>query len=172
MFISRKYWLALGLASILVASGGCGYYSVSGALPGYIKTAAVPLFANETVEAGIVEQVTDAVTDAVIRNGSMRVVGESRADAVVNGTIINVRDEADTYSSDAGGAGSASQFRLRILADVQFLDRVKNKVIWEGKGVEGWARYDASSPSAREEAKEEASRMLANEIIDKIIAGW
>ncbi len=148
--------------------GGCGYYSVSGSLPGHIRTAAVPLFENETVEAGIVEEVSDAVSDAIIRNGSMKVVTESRADAIVNGIIVNVRDEADTYSRQE----QATQFRLRILADVQFHDRVKNQVIWEEKGVEGWARYDSSNPAAREEAKSEASKMLANEIIDKILAGW
>jgi len=146
----------------------CGYYSVSGSLPGHIKKAAVPLFENETVETGIVEEVTEAVTDAIIRNGSMQIVRESQADAVVNGTIVNVRDEADTYSSSE----KAKQFRLRIIADIQFYDRVKNRVIYEEKGIEGWARYDASNASAREDAKSDASKMLANQIIDKIVAGW
>jgi hypothetical protein len=168
-FKKTGIWVALPALFLLAAMvTGCGYYSVSGSLPGHIKRAAVPLFENETVEAGIVEEVTEAVTDAIIRNGSMQVVRESQADAVVSGTIINVRDEADTYSRDE----QAKQFRLRVLADVKFFDRVKNKVIFEEKGIEGWARYDASSPAAREAAKSEASAMLANEIIDKIVAGW
>jgi hypothetical protein len=147
---------------------GCSHYSVSGSLPSHIKAAAVPLFENETVEPGIVQEVTETVINAIISNGAMKVVGESQADAVVNGTIMNVRDEADTYSRSE----QAKQFRIRIFADVRFFDRRKNRVIWEEKGLEGWARYDASSSSAREDAKKEALKMLANLIIDKTVAGW
>lgn len=153
---------------LAVFPAGCSHYSVSGSLPSHIKTVAVPLFGNETVETGIVEDITDAVVNAIISNGSMKVVAESRANATVSGTIVNVRDEADTYSS----SGTASQFKIRIIADVVFYDRVKNKVIYEGKGMEGWARYEASNASARAEAKEEAAKMLAETVIDKIVAGW
>jgi len=162
---------AVYMLLLLVPGGfitGCSHYSVSGSLPSHIKVAAVPLFENETVEPGIVQEVTETVINAIISNGAMKVVGESQADAVVNGTIMNVRDEADTYSRSE----QAKQFKIRIFADVRFFDRRKNRVIWEEKGMEGWARYDASSPSAREDAKKEALKMLANLIIDKTVAGW
>jgi hypothetical protein len=159
-------FLAALLSSFFLA--GCSHYSVSGSLPAHIKTAAVPLFQNETVEPGIVQEVTETVIDAIISNGSMKVVGESQADAVVYGSIKNVRDEADTYSKSE----QANQFKIRIFADVRFFDRKKNKDMWEEKGLEGWARYDASSPSSREDAKTEALKMLAGLIIDKTVAGW
>ncbi|MFC1693864.1 LPS assembly lipoprotein LptE [Candidatus Latescibacterota bacterium] len=153
---------------------GCSYYNFSGSLPGHIKTAAVPLFQNETPEVDIVESVTDAIEKAIIDNGSMRIVGEFQADAVVDGIIVDVIDEADSYSRDE----KADQFRIRIIAHVKFFDRVKNSDIWEEKNLEGWARYDASGSSTgeesltREEAKEEAIKMLAKEIIDKTVTGW
>ena len=159
---------------ILFLFAGCSYYSVSGSLPGHIKTAAVPLFENETTETQLVEDVTEAVVDAIIANGSMKVVGEFQADAVVNGTIIDVIDEADEYSRDE----VAAQFRIRIIAHVTFYDRVKNKVIWEEERLEGWARYDAPGSAvsedsvSREEGKIKALDMLAKEIIDKTVAGW
>ena len=153
---------------------GCSYYSVSGSLPAHIKAAAVPLFKNETTEAGIVEDVTDAVEKAIIENGSMKIVGEFQADAVVNGTIIDVIEEADVYSKDE----VADQFKIRIIAHVSFFDRVKNRTIWEEERIEGWARYDASGSAVggdsvmREEGKGKALEMLAKEIIDKTVAGW
>lgn len=168
MNIQRSIFILLTISAAIILSAGCSHYSFSGSLPGHIKTASVPLFQNETVEPGIVENVTDAVTSAIISNGTMKVVGESSSDAVVSGTIVNVLDEADSYSKSE----EAKQFRIRIFANVQFYDRVKNKVIWEEKGLEGWARYDANSTSAREEAKLEAARMLADLIIDKTLAGW
>jgi len=150
---------------------GCGYYNFSGALPGHIKTAAVPLFENETTEPDIVEEVTRSVVDAIIANGSMKVVGEFQADAVVRGTIVDVIDEADEYSRDE----VAKQFKIRVLANVSFFDRVKNRPLWEEDRLEGWARYDASGSSdgdTREEGKEKALDMLAKEIIDRTVAGW
>jgi len=157
----------------VLLTAGCAYYSVSGSLPGHIKTAAVPLFDNETTEPGIVEDVSSAIIDAIISNGSMKVVGEFQADAVVRGVIIDVIDEADEYSSSE----QAKQFKVRIFADVVFFDRVKNRPLWEEKNLEGWARYDASGSGgaesvSRDEAKEQALDMLAKEIIDKTVAGW
>ena len=147
---------------------GCSYYSVSGALPGHIKSCAVPLFENETVEVDIVEDITAEVIDAVINDGNMKVVGEFQSDAVVRGTIVDIIDGPATYSKDE----KAELFRISVYADVQFFDQKKNRVIWEEKNIEGWANYDAADPSAREEGIAEALEMLAKEIIDKTVSGW
>ena len=164
----------LWILCMLFISPGCIYYSVSGSLPGHIKTAAVPIFENKTVEPGIVEDLADAIQDAVISDGNMTITGEFQADALVQGTITDVIEEADVFSSSE----KADQFKIRIFADVQFYDRVKNKVVWEEKRMEGWARYSASgaadseSSATREEAIIEALIMLAYLIIDKTVAGW
>ena len=52
---------------LVLAVAGCSYYSVSGSLPSHIKTCAVPLFENETVEAGVIEEITAQVVDAIIK---------------------------------------------------------------------------------------------------------
>jgi len=158
--------LVLTLLFLLVA--GCGYYSVSGSLPGHIKTCAVPLFENETVEPGIVEEITDVVIDAIIQDGTMKVVGEFQADAVVRGTIIDVVDEAEAYSDRT----DAEQFRLRIYANVQFFDRRQNRSIWEEKRLEGEAAYDPTDLSSRDAAINEALEMLARDIINRTVSGW
>ncbi|HDY90246.1 MAG TPA: hypothetical protein ENH82_19270 [bacterium] len=159
----------LFVISLLIFFGvDCSYYSVSGSLPSHIKTVAVPLFENETVEIDIVEGITSEVIDAIIKDGNMKVVSEFQADAIVDGTIIDIIEEADTFSKDE----QADQFKIRVLADVQFFDRKKNNVIWEEKRMEGWARFDASDVSSRELGIEEALEMLAKEIIDKTVSGW
>ena len=157
---------------LLLLFMGCSYYSVSGSLPGHIKTAAVPLFENQTTETGIVEDLTDAVEKAIISNGSMKIIGEFQADAVIDGTIVDVIDEADSYSKDE----EAREFKIRIIAHVIFYDRVKNRAIWEEKNLEGWARYSSSVSSGDGETRAEginkAIDMLAKEIIDKTVTGW
>ena len=157
---------------IILLAAGCGYYSFSGSLPSHVKTAAVPLFGNETTEVGMVEYLTDAVEQAIISNGAMKVVSEFQADAVVTGTIIDVIDGPESFTGEEQG----TTFRIRIYANVEFFDRVRNEPLWSGERVEGWAVYDApSSPGAtvtRDDAKETALDMLAKEIIDKTVTGW
>jgi hypothetical protein len=153
---------------VLLLVSSCGYYSVSGSLPSHIKTCAVPLFENETVEAGIVEEITTQVSNAIIKDGNMKVVGEFQADAVVRGTIVDVIDEAESYSKET----SAEQFRIRIIASVTFFDRRKNRALWEEKRMEGEAAYAAGDLSARDDAIKEAMELLAKEIIDKTVSGW
>ena len=122
----------------------------------------------------MVEEVTDEVEKAIIANGNMKIVGEFQADAVVNGVIIDVIEEADVYSKDE----VAGQFKIRIIARVAFFDRVKNRAIWEEESLEGWAQYDASESSeseesvSREEGINKAIEMLAKEIIDRTVTGW
>ncbi len=153
---------------VMLLCAGCSYYSVSGSLPSHIKTVAVPLFENETVEIDIVEGITSEVVDAIIKDGNMKVVSEFQADAIVTGTIIDIIEEADTFSKEE----EADQFRIRVFADVQFFDRKKNSVIWEENRMEGWARFSSSDISSRESGIEEALEMLAKEIIDKTVSGW
>ena len=153
---------------LLLIASGCGFYSFSGALPAHIKTCAVPLFANETVEPGIVEEITDQVIQSIIQDGSMKVVGEFQADAVVQGTITDVVDEAEAYTESA----SAKLFRIRIYAHVTFFDRRQNRAMWDDPAMEGEAEYDPSNLSAREEAIRQATQLLAKEIIDRTVAGW
>jgi hypothetical protein len=166
--LSFYFSITLLLCVFVIFLSNCSHYSVSGSLPGYIKTAAVPLFQNDTVEPNVVEDVTDEVINAIISNGSMKIVNESQADAVVMGRIVEVINEADTYSKSE----QAKQFKIHIYADVQFFDRKKNRPLWEEKRLEGWARYDASNPSARQDAIKEALKMLASLIVDKTVAGW
>ena len=167
----KRYRLIAGAAFVAlytVMCAGCSYYSLSGSLPPHIKTCAVPLFENETVEVDIVENITAEVIDAIISDGNMDVVSEFSADAIVNGTIVDIIEMPATYSKEE----EAEQFKITVYANVQFFDRKKNEVIWEEQNMEGWANFNAGDISAREAGIREALEMLAKEIIDKTVSGW
>ena len=151
----------------LMVFSGCGFYSFSGSTLS-VKTVAVPIFENETVEVDVEESIASEIRDAIIKDGNMKVVGESQADAVLSGKIVDVKEEADTFSKSE----QADQFKIRVFADITFLDKRRNKVIWEEKRMEGWARYDAKDTAARDDAIKEALQMLAKDIIDKTVSGW
>ena len=69
----KTFRASLLFLSLVATAAGCGYYSFSGSLPGHIKTAAVPLFENETTEPQIVEELrlrSRASTEAHCANES------------------------------------------------------------------------------------------------------
>jgi len=158
----------LALASILLA--GCSYYSTSGSLPRHLKTVAIPLFENETMEYGISELVTDAVIDQLVQDNILKVVDEGRADSLLQGRIVRADDEPFTYTDQE----KAQEYRFRMVAEISYYDVKRNRTIWE-ETLEGWGTYDASSEAdsdAREVGKADASQMLAKEILDRTTSGW
>lgn len=175
-FRVNRLMLIIPVITVVFSSAlilGCSFYSFSGSLPSHIKTAAVPIFDNKTVEPGLIEDLTDAVEAAILSDGNMKIAGEFQADALVQGVIVEFIDEADTFSKDE----KSDQFKIHIYADVKFFDRVKNKAIWEESRMEGWGRYDgpgstADETKSRDDAIMDALKMLSDEIIDKTVAGW
>jgi len=162
----------LPFASILLTAllVGCSYYSTSGSLPAHLKTVAVPLFENETMEYGISELATDAVIDQLIQDNVLKVVDQGRADSLLQGRIVRAEDEPFTYTDQE----EAREYRFRIVAEISYYDVKRNRTLWE-ETLEGWGTYDASSEAdsdAREAGKADASRMLAKEILDLTTSGW
>jgi len=153
-------------------SSGCWYYSTSGlSLPSYIKTVAVPLAENETVEYGIETLLTDGIVDAFVSDNTLRLADERSADSVVRVNITDVIDEAFTYISETTGE-EAREYRIRIIVKASFLDVKKNRKIWEHKSLEGWGTYLAGEQEERDKGMEAAVKMLASEIVQRSVAGW
>ena len=77
----------------------CGYYSFTGSIPSDIKTVAVPLFDDNTSFPGVREDLTNNVIDAFINDNTLQVVPESKADLVITGTILSIREKAAIITS-------------------------------------------------------------------------
>ncbi len=156
---------------LLALLGGCAYSFTSG-LPGHIKTVAVPLFANETSEYGIAEEVTERLVAALVRDGTLRVIpGESEATAIIEGTVRAYAEEAYTYNRQE----AVEQQIIRITVGIRFYDQVREEVIWESERVFGSAVY-ASGAAAEDEDRTtglaEAIQQVVDEILSGIVAGW
>ena len=111
------------IVSLLTLLSSCAY-SFSSGLPSHIKNVAVPLFANETNEFGIAEEVTDRLVSALVRDGTLRVVvDESEATTVEvceRPTDVGGRCALVAVEPDAGGevdiqiAGETDLYRTML----------------------------------------------------------
>jgi len=149
----------------------CGVYSFSGSgLPSHIKTVAVPLFSNQTTEYGIREKLTDEILNALVEDGKLKVAGRDEADSIINGTVVDYKNIAYTYDKSE----NVQEYIVRIYVDVSYEDPKERKIIWEQKRMEGWGTYDVQTdpPEDEDMGRDRAIAKLAEDIVNKTVAGW
>ena len=147
----------------------CAHYSTSATGGAGVRTVAVPLFENESLEPEVHQALTDSLIEAFVSDGALRVVDEDRADAVLHGTIVEVKEEPFTYQAQA------EQYRIVVFVNVT-CQTIENKTVqWEEKRLRGYGIYSATE--RREEARATglaaAFRMLTKDIVDRTqVGGW
>jgi lipopolysaccharide assembly LptE-like protein len=158
----------VALIACAILATGCPYYSISGGMPSHIKTIGVEFFENTTMETGIEEYITRALSDILVKESQVRYAPPRTADAIVRGKIVGYVNEPLTHA-----AGAASQFQVRISVDAEVWDRVKRRTIWKRSGLQGQAAYNPSGGfSSRQKAFQTAFADIAREIVDGMKSGW
>lgn len=159
------------LCLVFLVVSGCGYKLVGqGSLPKHIKTIAIPIFANDTLEEGIEEVLTQAVIDEYVRGGKLRLVSESEADAILRGSIRSYRsDEVVTYNE----LNEVSSYKLTINVDVELEDRTNDTVIWKTENLAEDADFDGGPDvdiTTEKENENNALTEVAEELAQRIRA--
>ncbi len=148
---------------------GCAYYSTSATGGGGIRSVAIPLLANTSLEAGIQQTLTDSLIEAFVADGALRVVDEDQADIILRGTVLEVREEPFTYGDQA------DQYQISVFMDMSCYDANKKKALWEEKRLRGYGIYSALEQReiARSEGLGQAFGMLTRDIVDRTqVGGW
>jgi outer membrane lipopolysaccharide assembly protein LptE/RlpB len=164
--------LAGTLVAALLATGGCAY-TVSGVLPGHLKTLAVPGFGNNTVEFRLADDVTQAITEAFLADRRLKLVRERDADAVLRGTVVTYRNQVYGYTTEE----RATQYEVVLVVQVAFRDQVKNRVLWKEDQLAVRTTYNVVSvggePAKTEtEGRVEVIQKLADQIVSRTVQGW
>ncbi|MBT5877372.1 MAG: hypothetical protein HOH43_28385 [Candidatus Latescibacteria bacterium] len=164
------------IASVLIFSFvaiafGCSHYSTSSrSLPSHIRTIAIPLFQNATVENGIIEPLTDAIVSKFVTDNQLKVVDSRDADSIISGTVVTVREESVSFEQDV----DTRETRLWIVASVRYEDVRQNSVIWEDLDMRAWGVFEIASGTTedRNEGVEQAVARMADDILNKTVASW
>src|SRR6266849_518087 len=119
-------WRGTCSAVLVLWMSGCGY-TVSSVLPSYIRTIAIPTFANNTVEHGLADDVTQALINGFLADRRLRLERERDADSVLRGTILAYRNRVYAYTSQE----VATQYEILLTVKVSLRDQVKNREIWK-----------------------------------------
>ncbi|HJV55840.1 MAG TPA: LptE family protein [Methylomirabilota bacterium] len=161
--------LGLVLAALLVA--GCGY-STRGSLPDHIKTVAVPIFKNRTLEPGVESAITSGVVNACSSGGRVKVVPLDEADAILQGEVVGYSLDGLSFDTNA----NVRAYRLRLVLNVEFRDVRRSAMLWRQEGLSETSDFQvagqvsdtiARGQGAVQQAAAEIGRKVVNLAVDR-----
>lgn len=155
------------LACICLATAGCAAYSTSARLPSHLRTIHIETFENETSEYLLPQAINEGLVSRFQEEGDLRVTAAPTADAALEGTILDYREEPLAYV----GGGEVLQRKVRIFLRARFVDQVRGEVLWEADRMERWAVYDAATEE-EEDGIRRAVDKLADDVISQALKGW
>lgn len=166
----------------IVGFVGCGY-RIGSILPVDIKTVAVPTFKNLTPEPGIEVGVTNQIINQFQIDGTLRVVEESEADVRLDGELVEYRREPLRFTGR--DFREVSEYRLRLITRLTFIDLKTGQPLWAGRVVEGETTYFVSGSFREAErtalgslTEQERSQLptleedLAHDVVESVVEGW
>ena len=162
------------LISCIVTLTSCGYYGTTSRTAGDIKDINVPYFGNETPEPNIEIDITQRIIDGIINDNTLKVVSSEDAEAILEGTIIEYRNEPFTFSKNNMEDVQAEQYRLIIGLRVSLFDQIKNEYVWKNKTIKAHGDYylESSEEQNYEKALENIYTDLVNSILANTVQDW
>ena len=169
----KKLFIAAVAAGVLSACSGpeMTYRPAPQILPSNIKKLALKLVMNKTQQFGLEDKLTLRIRDEFLRDGRYPLVPNENADGIVAVTITRYMLVPIQY--DASLIPRA--YKLRILADLQFIDRAANTVLFEESNIEGIQTYAAATlPGGltEEQAREFIWDTLARDVVKRVVEGF
>ncbi|MBN1127884.1 MAG: hypothetical protein JXA71_02785 [Chitinispirillaceae bacterium] len=156
---------------VILSAALCGcIYTLSGSsLPPHLKTVEVPLFANQSLEPNIADEITRQLSNDIVAGNLLKVV-ERSGNAVINGTVTSYTNEPYTFGASETRRVDVQQYVVRITADVEFLDVKKDEPIYKGQ-VTGEGIYDLASQT-EQDGKQAAIKEMVQRIMANSVQGW
>ena len=153
-----------------MASVACFPYGFAGGgLPSHVKTIAILPFDNETATPELQRELFELMRSQLRARLGLRDASEAKADAIVRGTISRYdTDVPIAYSADPRQATSARR-KLQLTVDVEIVDQVTGKTIWQQKQLSVEGEY---AERAESDGRKQALEKLVNRVIEGAQSQW
>jgi outer membrane lipopolysaccharide assembly protein LptE/RlpB len=168
--MTKKNLLPLLLLCALCALCACGFYTFSGStLPSHLKTVDIPLFANQSMQPGVAEEVTTALTTRVVSMNLLRVTSGT-GDATISGKVIDYSNTPRNYGTTGVRQVTVSEYAVHITVDVEFTDNKSNSPLFKGK-ITGEGIYDFTSQTEAL-GRTNAEKDVVDQILQHSVQSW
>ncbi len=165
------------LSALCLLLFSCGYHLAGRGdrLPPDIKTIAVPIFENDTRQFRIEQRLAQAVTREFIERTKFRVTPDpSQADAVLKGTVKDVRSGVVTYDLQTG---RATTMQIQVTANVELVDLHSRKTVFSNSNYIFREEYQLNQPTSStfpedQPALDRLSRDMARTLVTDILENF
>ena len=164
---SKKNNIFIILLALIIFSN-CGYYSFKGALPSHIQSVAIPIFIDKSGYPGMLEKTTDSVIESFVSDNTLKVVDESKADIIINGTIQSVTQKAAAIKAGE----TVSEYQMHVSIKVLCEDIRKSKKLYEKVFRQYGIMSSAAGQDEKDKAIDDAIQLITEDIINTTLGGW
>ncbi len=153
-----------------IVISGCAYSFTGSSIPSDMKTIAIPVFDDVSgyTEAGLREAVTNSLIQRFIQDNTLQVIDRKFSDTILEGIILNVRDEPYVIT----GSERVNSRRIVIQVRVKFIDQRSKKQLWE-KSFSQYSDYASEGGQfAKQQAIQKAIENLTEDILIATVSDW
>lgn len=170
----KMFILTLCITTLAFFETGCASYQLGSTLDPALANVYVPTVRSIVNQPGIEATVTSAIIKEIQREGTMRICDKANASTILDVEIIEYVQDTLRYNSD--DLGKAAEYTMTIKAKVIFrkiTGEPEKSIIFE-RTYEGEDTFlsGMDTISARQRCLPDASKDLAEQIIDACISVW
>lgn len=171
---SPSIW-GLFLVLMIGFSGACGYHWVGGIadVPLDIRSVAIPIFANRTLEEGIESQMTRALVEKFTSAQRIPVLSEEAAETVLLGSVKAFTTTPITVTLQSQ---TVTEYRATMIVEF-VLKRKSDGKILRSEEIQEWRNYPVASNLAitdlnKREAIQKIAALLAERIHEVVLTNF
>ncbi len=157
---------------LLTLTGCLSGYRLGSTLPPEIQSVHIPLARNESTEPLLETEVTTATLAQMQRDGSLSIVSEDQADAVLYITVTDF--ELRPLAFGDGDNLRPDEYRLIIKARVELIQQSNGRVLARQGGLDGRSEFELTRDlvSDQRTAIPEAAEDLGRRIVAAVTEAW
>jgi hypothetical protein len=155
---------------ILVALTACIPYGFTGGgLPSHIRTVAIVPFENQTATPELPRELTEALRTRLHDRLGLRDASESKANAIVRGTIQRYEIDIPIGYSATNKQQTSAKRLLQLVVDIEMVDQVTGKTLWQRKGLLAEGQYEERGETT---GRKQAIDRIVNDVIEGAQSQW
>jgi hypothetical protein len=155
---------------VLALAVACGYSTTSRTAKD-IRTIYVPFFENKTSEPNLEISVTERIIQHLVTDNTLKVVPEDGADAVLDGQIVEFRNQPFSFNSEL----NAEEYHVTIRVVATLFNRRQNEPIWQSRSFQGDGSYfveQVADGRTIDDAIDESIREITERILNLTVQDW
>ena len=152
-----------------VLTQSCIYGFAGGGLPPHIRTVAILPFDNQTAEPQLTQEVAEAVREAMESRLGLRASAESKADAIVRGSITAYEPDIPLSVQPGRGQVSVTRRRIQMAISIEIYDQREERMLWQRSRMILDGEYQ---PPDEAQGRKLALEKLVADIVDGAQSQW